>query len=346
MGLRFKREARRIHNVVHHAHGGRHKVVELFNIQTSVFLKRVLNQTRHVDRAEQTCAIWRQRLFTTGVRRCDGFAVGQVIHLIDAVDKDHAGFSVIVGRLHDGVPQITRVDGLVDLTVVDQFPRFIRLNRFHERIGDENRHVEHAQTCRVGFRGDELFDIRVVTTHRRHHSTTARTRGHDGAAHRIPNIHERQRTRRISRHTFDQRAFGTNRREVVADAATLLHGQRRFFEHVENAAHRIRYGAHHKAVEQSDRACSARTSGDAASRQVFEIFQSAVELIFPFFGVFFDSRQSTRNPTPRIFNSAIQRFAVGILETVLHIPDLFGNWGGETSHSVNPLSAFICGWTA
>jgi len=79
---------------------------------------------------------------------------------------------------------------LINLVAEFQLPWAVGFDGFHEIIRDQNRQVEHTQTRAVRFGGDEVFDIGVVATHGGHHGPTARASRHDGAAHRIPNVHE------------------------------------------------------------------------------------------------------------------------------------------------------------
>ena len=89
--------------------------------------------------------------------------------------------------------------------------------------------------------------------------------------------------------------FGTNGREIIPDAAALLHGQRGLFQHVKNPAHAVGNCAHDKAVEQSHLTRGAGPSSDPACGQVFEICQRVVELRFPVGGSVFDAAKSTRD---------------------------------------------------
>ena len=173
----------------------------------------------------------------------------------------------------------------------------------------------------------------MIAPHRRHHRAASRTGRHDGAAHGVPDIHEGQRPRGIRRHALHIRALGPDGREIVADPAALLHGQRRLAQHVEYAAHVIGHGAHDETVEQGDIAPRARPGGDATGGQIFEILQRGVELLFPMLRIIFYHRQRARDAAPAILNGAIDRRAIGGFQTVFHVPDLFGNRGGKAAHS-------------
>jgi hypothetical protein len=94
----------------------------------------------------------------------------------------------------------------------------------HERVGRQDGEIEVAQAARLALGGDEILDIRVIAPHRRHHGTPPRAGGHDGAAHRIPDIHERQWPGGVGTDAVDGRALRPERGEVVADATALLHG--------------------------------------------------------------------------------------------------------------------------
>ena len=336
LGLRGQWEVRGIDDIVHHAHRESHEIVEFGLVELGTRLEFVLHQLGEVDRPQQAGAIGRQRLLAAGVGGRDVFAIAEIVHLVDAVDEDHTRLSLLVGRLHDRVPQIARLHGLVDLVLEDEVPGAVGLHGLHERVGDENRHVEHAQPGRVGFRGDEGLDVGVVAAHRRHHRAAAAPCRHDGAAHRVPDIHEGQGARRVGGHALHLGAARPDGREVVADAAALLHRQRGFLEHVEDARHRIGHGAHHEAVEQRHRARGPRPGGDPASRQVAEILECAIELFFPMRRVLLGDRQRAGDAAPAIFDRCVDRRAVAFLEAILHVPDLLGDRRGKTGHEGGP----------
>ena len=85
-------------------------------------LKSVLNQFGHVDRAKQTRAIGWQWLLTTWVGGCDAFTIVEVIHRIDAIDKDNTGFCVIIRGLHDLVPQLAGVNRFMRHAIEFEIP--------------------------------------------------------------------------------------------------------------------------------------------------------------------------------------------------------------------------------
>ena len=327
-----KREAAGVHHIVHHPHGKAHQIGKRLGVHLGLRGKGRGDQRGHVDRPKQAGAIGRQGLLAAGVGGGNGFHISKVIGLVDPVDKDHAGFSKIIGVAHDLVPQIARLNGAIDAAIKHQLPRTIGLDRIHEGIGDQHRQVEHPQARGVFLGLDERLNIRVVAAHGGHHGPPARACRHDGAAHRVPDIHKGQGARSIRRHTLHLGPARADGGEVIADAATLLHGQRGLFQPVENAAHAVGDSAHDKAVEQRDIPARASARRDAACGQEFEASQRAIESLFPDGGLFFHLGQCARNAAPAVLNRAVNRGAIRLFEAVLHVPDGFGNGGGKRRH--------------
>ena len=327
-----QRKARRVDDIVHHPDRHAHQIIQCCQVQLCPRIERLRHQPRHVDGAEQAGPIGRQRLFTAGICGGDGFAICKVIQLVDPVDEDHARLGHVEGGPHDAVPQIARVQRFVDTAIEDQLPRAIGLDGGHEGIGHQHGQVEHPQAGRVFLGLDEGFDIGVVAAHGGHHRPAPAARRHDGAAHRIPDIHEGQGTRGIGGHTLYPGPARADGGKVVPDAAALLHGQRGFLQHLEDARQAVRNGAHDKAVEQRHRAARARPGGDAPRWKVFEILQRRVKAVFPGGRVRFGFRQRAGDAPPGVFHRAVQRRAVDVFQAVLHIPDLLGDGGGESGH--------------
>ncbi|MPL67195.1 hypothetical protein SDC9_12885 [bioreactor metagenome] len=345
LGLLRQREARGVDDVVHHPHRGTHQPIERHRIKLRCRGERIGDQPRQVDRAEQAGAIGRQRLLATGVGRRDLLAVTEVVHLVDAVDEDHARLGVVIGRAHDPVPQIARLHGVIDLAGEFQIPGPIGLHRRHEGIGHQNREVEHPQPRRILLRGHELLDVGVVAAHRRHHRAAARAGRHDRATHRVPDIHEGQRARGVGGDTLHLGAARADRREVIADAAALLHGQRGLLQHVEDARHAVRDRAHDEAVEEGHRAPGAGAREDAAGRQELEILERVIEALFPGHRVRLDRGEIARHTPPAVLDGDVDRRAIGLFQTVFHVPDLFGDIGGESGHRLlGPVVAAPVQW--
>ena len=157
------------------------------------------------------------------------------------------------------------------VAVEGQLPGRVLSHRRHEGVGDEDREVEHAQPPGFALGLDEGLDVGMVAAHRRHHRAAAIAGAHDGAAHRVPHIHEGQRPRGVRADALHRRALGPQGREVVADAAALLHRQRRLAQMAEDAGHVVRDRPHDEAVEEGDVAAGAGAGDDPARRQELEI---------------------------------------------------------------------------
>ncbi len=224
---------------------------------------------------------------------------------------------------------------MIDLAVEDQIPAFVRLHGFHERVGHQNRHIEVPKPCRVFLGGDEILDIGVVAAHRRHHRAAARAGAHDRAAHGVPDIHEAERPRGVGADAADRCALRPQGREIVADAAALLHGQRGLLQVLEDAAHVVGDRAHDEAVEQRHVAAGAGAGQDAAGRQELKIDLRIEEGVRPLRGFILRGCQRRSYAPPGILDAPVDRGAVGRLEAVLHVPDLLCD-GADRRHGVAP----------
>ena len=189
----------------------------------------------------------------------------------------------------------------------------------------------------------------MIAAQAAHHRAAPKARAHDGATHRIPAVHERQRARGIGADALDRCPLGPKRREVVADAAALLHGERRFLQVLEDRGHVVSDPAHHEAVEERDLPLGTGTGEDAAGGQELEPLQRAVERGLPAPGLRLDRRERTGHPPPAILDRAVDGRAVGLLQPVLHVPDPgrdrqhVGSWRASCSPTAfHRLEAPIC----
>ena len=330
--LLFQREVRDIDHVVHHPDGGADQFIQFGLVHMGRGLEGLAHQPGQVDRAQQAGAIGRQGLFATGVGGRDRLAIGEVVGLVDAVDEDHAGFGEIIGGLHDPVPQVAGLDGVVDLAAETQLPRAVGLHGLHEGIGDQDRKVEHPQAGGVGLGGDEVLDIGVVAAHGGHHGAAAGAGGHDGAAHRIPHVHEGQGAAGVGGDAFHLGAAWADGGEIIADPAALLHGERGLAQGVEDAVEIVGDGAHDEAVEERHLARGAGAGGDAAGGEEAEVLERREEFLFPRPGIGLVAGQRAGHAAPRVLDRAVMHGAVAILQAVFHVPDGFGDGGGETAH--------------
>ncbi len=166
----------------------------------------------------------------------------------------------------------------------------------------------------------------------RHHRAAAIAGAHDGAAHRIPHIHEGERTRCVGADPFDNRPLRPQRREIIADAAALLHRQRGLAQMGEDPAHVVGDRPHHEAVEQGHLTPGAGAGDDPPGREKAEIAHRRVKPLGPALGVGFRRRDRLRDSPPGVLDRLVDRLArdrsVGRPpEPVFHVPDLLRDRG-------------------
>ena len=162
----------------------------------------------------------------------------------------------------------------------------------------------------------------MVAAHGCHHRAAAIARAHDGAAHRVPHIHEGERPRGVRPHAFDRRAFGPQRREIVTDTAPLLHGQRGLAQMGEDAGHVVRDRPHHEAVEEGDAAPGAGPGQYPSRGQKLEISQGFIEALGPDLRLVFGHGEGQGDALPAVLDGFVHNRAVRPFEPVFHVPDL------------------------
>ena len=190
LGLRFERKVRGINHIIHHPNRRADQILQRRLIQLCGIIKGIVYQTRQIDRAQKTGAIGRQRLLTAGVRCRNCFAIAQVIGAVDPVNKDHTRFGIIIGRLHDFIPKPSGGHRLIGFAIKHQIMLTIGFHCLHKGIRDKHGDIKHPQPRRIRFGSDKVFYIGMITAHCGHHRTAPRSGAHDGAAHRIPDIHK------------------------------------------------------------------------------------------------------------------------------------------------------------
>ena len=207
-------------------------------------------------------------------------------------------------------------------------PVRIGVDSRHERIGRQHGKVEVAQPPGLALRGDEVLDVGVVASHGRHHRAATSAGGHDGAAHRVPDVHEGEWAGSVSADAAHRRASRAEGGEVVADPAALLHRQRGLAQMVEDRAEIVADVAHDEAVEQGDSPIGAGARQNAAGWQEPEVLQRFVEGLLPLRRIALHLRQRSGDAAPAVLDGEVDRSAVGGLEPVFRVPDLPGDWGG------------------
>src|SRR6185312_14180882 len=104
---------------------------------------------------------------------------------------------------------------------------------------------------------------------------------------------------------FDVSAAWPEGREIVADAAALLHRQRRFAQMREDAAHIVRDLAHDEAVEERHLAPRPRSGDDAPGRQKAEIAHRRVKAIGPTLRLFFRRGRGGGDAPPGVLDRLV-----------------------------------------
>ena len=277
--LRFQGVSGNVDDIIEEADRGRDTLFEPCRVEQGALLERPGHELRKINRAEKAGAVRRQRLLSAGVGGKNLLAVGEVVHAVDAIDENHAGLGKVIRRAHDAMPEIARGNGAIDDAVEDQIPRRIGLDGGHEGVGDEDGQVEVAQARCIGLHTDEGLDVRVIAAQGRHHGAAASAGGHDGAAHGVPHVHETDGARCVRADAFDRSAFGTQRREIMPDAATLLHRKRGFLDVVEDGRQIVFDAAHDETVEERYRAARTGACENAAGGQEFEVLHRLGECL-------------------------------------------------------------------
>src|SRR5262245_59535258 len=90
----------------------------------------------------------------------------------------------------------------------------------------------------------------MVAAQSAHHGAAACSGRTDGAAHGVPYGHEARRAGSVCADPLNRRTARSQRGEIVADAAALLHGERGLADILEDGAEIILDPAHDEAVEQ------------------------------------------------------------------------------------------------
>ncbi len=368
--LARQRQAADLHHVVEHAGEDRHHLAVALPVEAGLLAEGVDDEAGQVDRAEQAGALRRQRLLPAGVGGADLLTEPVVVHPVDLIDQDEARLGEVVGRLHDGVPQLAGLDHLDDaaghaalgvdgvalfhhrpvaveqLALVDvlllalveregQRPVGVLLHRFHELVGDQQAEVELAQAPRLALGLDELAHVGVTDIEGAHLGAAAPAGGGHREAHLVVDIHERQGAVGAGPGAEHEGALVAQGGEVVADAAARLEGHAGIHHRVEDVVHGVADGARHRAVDQAHRRLVGLGAGvghDAPGGDG-PVLQRPAELRQPLVGlVAFHRGQGTGHPLPGGGNVLVHGLAVAVLEAVLGIPDVAG--GGLQGHLV------------
>ena len=258
VALLFQRQAVDLHDVVEHAREHGDHLAVLVPVEVGLVSEGLAHEFGQVDRAQQAGAVRGQWLLSAGVGGADVLAEPVVVHLIDLVDEDEARLGEVVGGRHDHVPQVTGLEGAVDLagdqagtvgqiTVLlgplaphdlggvgeidvgglllahreGELPLGVVLDRLHELGGDQQGQVELAQPAVFALGADEVHDVGMADLEGGHLRAAPTAGRGDGEAHLVVDIHERQRPGGVGAGAGDVGTLGAQRGELVADAAVV-----------------------------------------------------------------------------------------------------------------------------
>ena len=138
LALGFERVVGHVDDGVEHAHGNADAFFQLGQIDIGAGFERMIHQPRQIDRPEQTGTIGRQWLFAARIGGVNVLAIGEVVLVVDAVDEDDARLGELVGRAHDALPQIARLERAHDAAGEDEIPILILADGADEGIGDQH----------------------------------------------------------------------------------------------------------------------------------------------------------------------------------------------------------------
>ena len=315
-----------------------HDLLESIKVKRRVAAraKRVPHEVGQDDGAEIAAAVGGKWLFAARVGRLDLLAVVQVVVAPDLVEEQNARLGEVVGRLHDGVPQLARgqlavhpqaVGALVAaalqhllarLGLVHQFPVGAVGHGLHEGVAHADRDVEIVPPARRALGGDELGHIGVIDAQHAHLRATPRSSALNRGARLVEHVHVAARAAGDGVRALDEGALGPDAREVIAHATAATHGfggfAQRFVDAgvalVVDALNRVAHGLH-KAVDQRGLDVGARRAHDAAGTDGARV-QVGEELLFPLGAQlgFFDAGQGARHAAVQLFEAAFAGFEV------------------------------------
>jgi len=321
----------RVEHVVEHAHRWAHHFSECLEVEARPRAEGLAHERRQVDRAEAAAAVGRKRLLSAGVGRFDSFTVRKVVVCVRAVDEEHARLGVIVGGLHDLLPQLARLDPAVHpqavgalarlalevgrgWLLVHEFPVAVGLDRVHEGVGHRHADVEVLELPLV-LGVDEVLDVGVVAAEDPHLRAAARAGGFHGLAALVENAHVGYRAARGALGAAHPGAVRPDRRKVVAHAAAPAHRLRRLHQGKVDAglavhrlgnrvAHRL-----HEAVDERRLQLRARRGVDAPAGDE-TVLERFVEHRLPARGVLFDRSQGASDAPAHGFHALL--IALGV----------------------------------
>ncbi|OIQ68760.1 hypothetical protein GALL_496440 [mine drainage metagenome] len=256
----------------------------------------------------------------------------QVVVTVGGVQEQDAGLCVVVGGLHDLVPQITRphcpisplavtalmrAGGELVITrarLVHQIDFGVVADRLHEGVAHADGEVEVLE--RAGVLGvDEGFDVRMVDAQHTHLRAAPRARGFHRLARGVEHPHERQRAAGAAVRRAHMRPRRTDARKVVAHAAAATHGFRRLRQRLVDAGLAVLVGGHriaHRLDETVDE-CGLDVGprgGHDASRRNEASLKRLTELHLAIGRIGLFDRQCAGHPGLDVFDGVLPALGV------------------------------------
>ena len=355
VALLLQRPVGHVQHVVQCAHLGGHHLLEGVEVERGrpVHAERVAHEAREDDGAQVAAAIGRQGLLAAGVGGGDLLAVLQVVVFVDAAQEQDAGLGEVVGRAHDGVPQLARAQRLVDpqpvgalaharllaqlaagLGAVHQLPGGVLHHGLHEFVGHAHRHVEIVPASRGALGGDEVEHVGMVDAQHAHLRATARTGALHGGAGLVEHVDVAARPRGQRARSAHARAARADAREVVAHAAAAAHGFSRLAQGFVDAgiarivhaldaiAHGLNEAVDERCLDVGARGAHDAAGADGAGLQVREEF--GLPLSAAVFGL--DRGQGARHARVELLDAGLARLEVFFAQHI-QADGLYGGLG-------------------
>ena len=197
-----------------------------------------------------------------------------------------------------------------------QFEREVVLDRVHQVIGHADRDVEVAQVALV-LGVDEALDVGMVAAQHAHLRAAPRAGRLHGLAGAVEHAHVGERAAGARVGALDLGALGTDRREIVADAAAAPHGFGGLLQRVIDA--RLAVGDAgdrvadrlHETVDQRRLVGQSGCRIDAAGGHE-AVFLRAEEHFFPVLALFrvFRLGQAARHAAAHVLDRVFVGFGV------------------------------------
>ena len=327
-----------VEHVVQRTHLNGHDLLEGVEVEARLAAgaERVAHEVGQDDGTQVAAAIGRQRLFATGVSGLDLLGVVEVVVAPDLVEEQDARLGKVVGRGHDGVPQLARrhlavhplavgalvgtlgLDLLARFGLVHQLPIGARGDRLHEGVGHADRDVEVVPAPRRALGGDEFQHVRVVDAQHAHLRAAPAAGALDRRARLVEHVHVAARPAGKRMRALDEGALGADAAEVVAHATAAAHGLGGLAQGFVDArvavgvaalngvAHRL-----HEAVDQRGLNIGAGRAHDAPGADGAGV-QVGEEFLFPLgaqFGLF-DAGQRARHAAVELVEPGLARLEV------------------------------------